>query len=57
VKDGKGCFQYGVDFQGQTLTIVYTDIFASPRELKVTVEAQPAGVTGVSTATPAPAKH
>ena len=56
LKDGKVRFEYGVDFQGQTLTIVYTGSFASPRELKGTVEAQPAAVTGSFTAAPAPAK-
>lgn len=56
VRDGKARFEYGVDFQGQTLTIVYTGTFASPRELKGTVEARPAGVTGTFTAAPAPAK-
>jgi hypothetical protein len=56
VRDGKVRFEYGVDFQGQTLTIVYTGTFAAPRELKGTVEAQPAGVTGAFTAAPAPPK-
>jgi len=56
VQDGKVRFEYGVDVQGQALTIVYTGTFASPRELKGTVEAQPAGVTGTFTAAPAPAK-
>jgi hypothetical protein len=56
VKDGKVRFQYGLDIQGQTLTVVYSGAFASPRELKGTVEAQPAGVTGTFTAAPVPAK-
>ncbi len=56
VKDGKVRFQYGLDVQGQTLTVVYAGSFASPRELKGTVEAQPVGVTGTFSATPAPAK-
>jgi hypothetical protein len=56
VKDGKVRFQYGVDVQGQTLTVVYSGAFASPRELKGTLEAEPLGATGTFTAVPAPVK-
>ena len=56
VKDGKVTFQYEVDYQGQPLTIVYSATFASPKELKGTIEVKPMGAMGTFTATPAPAK-
>jgi hypothetical protein len=56
VKDGKVTFQHAGDYQGQALTIVFTGTFASPTQLKGTVEVKPMGITGTFTAAPAPAK-
>ena len=55
-KDGKVTFLYMVDYQGQPLTIVYSATFASPAQLKGTIEVKPMGATGTFTATPAAAK-
>jgi hypothetical protein len=56
VKEGKVTFQYEVDYQGQALTIVYSATFASPKELKGTIEVKPMGASGTFAATRAPAK-
>jgi hypothetical protein len=55
-KDGKVNFQYIVDYQGQPLTIVYSGSFATPTQIKGTIDVKPMGATGTFTATPAPAK-
>ena len=55
-KDGKYMFQYDVDYQGQTLQIVYSATFVSPKDLKGTIEVKPMGASGTFTATRAPAK-
>ena len=56
VKDGKITFKYASEYEGQPLTIVYSGTFASPKQLKGTVEVKPMGVMGTFTAAPAPAK-
>ena len=56
VKDGKVTFQHAGDYQGQPLTIVFTGSFASPTQLKGTVEVKPMGIFGTFTGAPAPAK-
>lgn len=55
-KDGKITFQYEVDYQGQTLTIVYSATLSAPRQLKGTVEVKPLGVQGTFAALPVPSK-
>ena len=55
VKEGKVTFKHGGDYPGQELTITYTGTFASPKELKGTVEVLPFNVSGTFTAAPAPA--
>lgn len=55
-KDGKVTFQYIVDYQGQPLTVVYSATFATPAQLKGTIEVKPMGATGTFTAAPAPVK-
>lgn len=48
-------FQYDVDYQGQTLHVVYTGILASSKEMKGTIDVKPLSVTGMFSAVPAPA--
>jgi hypothetical protein len=55
-KDGKYTFQYEIDYQGQALQIVYSATFATPKDLKGTIEVKPMGASGTFTATRAPAK-
>ena len=43
-------------YQGLPLIVVYSATFASPKELKGTIEVKPMGATGTFTAIPAPAK-
>jgi hypothetical protein len=53
VRAGKVTFRHGADYQGQALTIVYSGTFASPKQLKGSIEVRPMGVTGTFTAAPA----
>ena len=48
-------FQYDVDYQGQTLNIVYTGTLASSTEMKGTIDVKPLSVSGTFSAAPAPA--
>ena len=56
LKDGKVTFQYMVDYQGQPLTVVYSASFATPAQLKGTIEVKPMGAMGSFTAAAAPAR-
>ena len=55
-KEGKITFRHEGDYQGTTLTLVYSGTLASPKEFKGTLEVQPFGATGTFSAAPAPAK-
>ena len=46
-------FQHGGDYQGTALTIIYTATFASPTELKGSVDVEPFAVSGTFSAQPA----
>ena len=48
-------FQYDVDYQGQTLNIVYTGTLPSSTEMKGTIDVKPLSVSGVFSAVRAPA--
>ena len=54
-RDGKVRFQYTLDVQGQTLTVVYAGTLAA-RKVEGTVDAQGFGASGTFSAVPAPAK-
>jgi hypothetical protein len=55
LKEGKVTFWHGGDWDGQALTVVYSATFASPSQLKGTIEVRPMNVAGTFTAVPAPA--
>jgi hypothetical protein len=53
VKAGRVTFSHDGDHEGTTLTVSYTGMLASAKELRGTLEVQPFGVSGTFTATPA----
>ena len=57
VKDGKITFQYEVDYQGQTLQVVYlATLSPSPRAMKGANDVRPMNASGTFSAVPAPDK-
>ena len=55
-KEGKISFWHGADYNGETLTIIYTLTSAAPAKLEGTVLVKPFEVTGTFSAAPAVAK-
>jgi hypothetical protein len=54
VEDGKVTFRHSAEYEGQTLTIMYSGTLGSPRKIEGTVTVQPFNVRGVFNATPTP---
>jgi hypothetical protein len=54
VKEGKITFRHAEEYDGQTITIIYTVTAAAAAELKGTVEVLPFNANGTFTATPVP---
>lgn len=50
IKEKTIVFQYDVDYQGQTLNVVYTGTLPSMKEFKGTIDVQPMSASGTFTA-------
>ena len=51
VKEGKITFQHGGEYDGQTLTIIFSGTLSSPTAMKGTIQVQPFDAWGEFTAT------